>query len=246
MDWLLQADVWAALLSLTALEIVLGIDNVVFISILVESLPVKRQPAARVLGLGLAMFTRIGLLFSITWMMQLTAPILTLSGIVISGRDLILIAGGLFLIIKSVSEIHERLEGPQERTIKRRRSSFGGVVTQIVLLDIVFSLDSVITAIAMANQLAIMVAAVVLGVGFMMLFAGAISRYIDGHPTMKMLALSFLVFIGVALVADALDHHIPRGYIYFSMAFAVGVEMLNLRVRKRTSRRGKKARAEQA
>lgn len=233
MEWLMDPQAWMALLSLTVLEIVLGIDNVVFISILVDDLPPGRQQSARVTGLLLAMFMRIGLLFSLTWMMRLTSPIFTVAGNAVSGRDLILLAGGLFLIIKSVSEIHERLEGVGTRTIRRRSSSFSGIVAQVVLLDVVFSLDSVITAIAMANRLAIMIVAVMLGVAFMIGFSGSIASYLDRHPTMKMLALCFLVFIGVALVADGLDQHIPRGYIYFSMAFAIAVEMLNNKIRKR-------------
>jgi predicted tellurium resistance membrane protein TerC len=235
MEWISDANIWLALVTLTFLEIVLGIDNVVFISILTDALPDYRQNKARLVGLALAMFTRVALLFSLTWMMRLTDPIFSVYSIEISWRDVILILGGIFLIGKSVHEIHDKLEGLEHRTVKKQSSSFAGVVTQIVILDIVFSLDSVITAIGMASQLAVMVAAVILGVGFMMLFAGAIGEFIEKHPTMKMLALSFLVLIGVSLVADALDQHIPKGYIYFAMAFSIGVEALNLRSRKRRS-----------
>jgi len=212
---------------------VLGIDNIIFISILAGKLPSHQQEKARIIGLGLAMFTRIGLLFSLTWLMGLTAPLFSLLGKEISGRDIILITGGLFLLGKSTMEIHEKLEGEEGHDSARAAASFAGVLIQIMLLDIVFSLDSIITALGMASQLAVMVAAVVIAVGFMMLFSAAISGFVDRHPTIKMLALSFLILIGVALIGDGFDMHIPKGYIYFAMAFSVLVEMLNLRLRRR-------------
>ncbi len=233
MDWLFSPEVWAAFLTLTALEIVLGIDNIIFISILADKLPKRQRREARIIGLGLAMFTRIALLFSLTWMMRLTAPLFTVLQQDISGRDLILIAGGLFLIAKSTLEIHGKLEGEEGRSAGRSAASFAGVLVQIALLDIVFSLDSVITAIGMVDRLAVMVAAIVIATAFMMLFAGAVSAFVDRHPTVKMLALSFLVLVGVVLVADGFDMHVPKGYIYFAMAFSVLVEMLNLRIRRR-------------
>jgi len=222
-----------ALVTLTALEIVLGIDNIIFISILAGKLPVHQRNRARIIGLGLAMFTRIGLLFSLTWLMGLTAPLFQVLGREISGRDLILVSGGLFLLGKSTLEIHEKLEGEEGRSSARAAASFGGILVQIMLLDIVFSLDSIITAIGMARQLSIMVAAVVIAVGFMMFFSGAVSAFVERHPTIKILALSFLILIGVALIGDGLGMHIPKGYIYFAMAFSVGVEMLNLRLRRK-------------
>lgn len=231
MSWLADPQVWLALITLTALEIVLGIDNIIFISIQAGKLSGELREKARLLGLGLAMFIRIALLFSLTWLMGLTAPLFSVFGNSISGRDLILIFGGLFLIWKSTMEIHEKLEGEEGFSSKQIASTFWAVITQILLLDIVFSLDSIITALGMANQLAVMIAAVVLAVGFMMLFSGKISAFVERHPTIKMLALSFLLLIGVALIGDGLDMHIPKGYIYFAMAFSVIVEMLNLRVR---------------
>jgi predicted tellurium resistance membrane protein TerC len=233
MDWITNPEAWIALVTLTGLEIVLGIDNIIFISILTGKLPRRQQAKARTLGLGAAMFTRIALLFSLTWLMKLTAPLFSLLSLEISGRDLILIAGGLFLLAKSTLEIHEKLEGEEEPSATIRNVSFSGVIIQILLIDIVFSLDSVITAIGMANQLGVMVAAVVIAVIFMMAFSGMVSDFVEQHPTLKMLALSFLLLIGVALVADGLGLHIPKGYIYFSMAFSVFVEMLNLKIRKR-------------
>lgn len=233
MHWLTDPQAWISLVTLTALEIVLGIDNIIFISILAGKLPAAQQPRARIIGLGLAMISRIVLLLSLTWVMRLTQPLFTVWRNEISGRDLILIIGGLFLLAKSTHEIHNKLEGEEEHGTTRVHSAFLGVLIQIMLLDIVFSLDSVITAIGMANHLAIMVAAVVMAVAFMMFFAGAISDFVHRRPTVKMLALSFLLLIGVALIADGLDQHIPKGYIYFAMAFSVFVEMLNLRLRSR-------------
>ena len=232
MDWITSPEAWIALLTLTVLEIVLGIDNVIFISILAGKLPVEQQAKARRLGLGLAMFMRIGLLFSLSLIIQLTAPLFTVLGEEISGRDLVLIVGGLFLLGKSTHEIHDRLEGEEGETAVRVKPSLTSILVQIMLLDIVFSLDSVITAVGMAEDLGVMIAAVVIAVGFMMAFAGPVSTFVDRHPTVKMLALSFLLLIGVALVADGLNQHIPKGYIYFAMAFSVGVELLNLRTRR--------------
>jgi predicted tellurium resistance membrane protein TerC len=231
MAWLTDPQVWMALVTLSALEIVLGIDNIIFISIQASKLPPHLQEKARLVGLGLAMFIRIALLFSLTWLMGLTSPLFTVLGNEISGRDLILISGGLFLIWKSTMEIHEKLEGEEVVSSANIGKSFGTVIVQILLLDIVFSLDSIITALGMASQLAIMVAAVAIAVGFMMLFSGKISAFVEKHPTIKMLALSFLLLIGVALIGDGFDMHIPKGYIYFAMAFSVLVEMLNLRLR---------------
>jgi predicted tellurium resistance membrane protein TerC len=236
MDWLSSPEAWIALLTLTVLEIVLGIDNVVFISILAGKLPQEQQAKARRIGLGLAMIMRILLLLSLTWIIKLTAPLFTVLGEEISGRDLVLIIGGLFLLAKSTREIHERLEGDEGEASVRLKPSLVSVLVQIMFLDIVFSLDSVITAVGMAEDLGVMVAAVVIAVGFMLVFAGPVSDFVDRHPTVKMLALSFLLLIGVALIADGLNQHIPKGYIYFAMAFSVGVELLNLRIR-----RGKEA-----
>lgn len=233
MDWLAQPETWIALLTLTALEIVLGIDNIIFISILAGKLPEHEQKKGRTVGLALAMITRILLLLSISWIMRLTEPWFTVFGQDISGRDLILFAGGLFLIAKSTHEIHDKLEGPATIGGKPRGpASFTGVVTQIMLLDIVFSLDSVITAVGMANQVAIMIAAIVIAVVVMMVSAGSISDFVLRHPTVKMLALSFLLLIGLTLVIEAFHQHIPKGYIYFAMAFSVFVEMLNIRMRR--------------
>ncbi|MFA6012066.1 MAG: TerC family protein [Desulfobacteraceae bacterium] len=235
MDWLMEPQSWIALITLSVLEIVLGIDNIIFISIQASKLPAHQQEKARLMGLGLAMFIRIALLFSLSMLMGLTAPLFTALGNEISGRDLILISGGLFLLWKSTMEIHEKLEGEElSSTASRVGATFGSVIVQILLLDIVFSLDSIITAIGMANQLAIMVTAVVIAVGFMMLFSGKISSFVEKHPTVKMLALSFLLLIGVSLIADGFGMHIPKGYIYFSMAFSVMVEMLNLKLRRST------------
>jgi predicted tellurium resistance membrane protein TerC len=232
MEWLTDPEAWIALLTLTALEIVLGIDNIVFISILVGRLPEKQRQRGRVLGLGFAMITRIGLLFSIAWLMTLEEPLFTFVGREISGRDLILIAGGLFLLWKSVHEIHGSLEGEEDEHVPAlAASSFAAIIAQIAIIDIVFSLDSVITAVGMVDHLAVMVLAIVAAVGVMMFAAKPIGDFVDNHPTVKMLALSFLTLVGVALIAEGWHYHIPKGYIYFAMAFSVGVEMLNLRVR---------------
>jgi predicted tellurium resistance membrane protein TerC len=231
----LTAEAVLALVTLTALEIVLGIDNIIFISILAGKLPPDQRSRARTVGLALAMGMRVLLLISLAWIMRLTSPLFEILGQEISGRDLILGIGGLFLIWKSVHEIHERLEGPAEEGHTTPDAiTFRGVLVQIALLDIVFSLDSVITAVGMANQISIMIAAVVISVAFMMFAAGAVSDFVERHPTVKMLALSFLLMIGVTLIAESLDQHIPKGYIYFAMAFSVLVETLNLRARRVT------------
>lgn len=232
MEWMTDPQVWMALVTLTALEIVLGIDNIVFISIQASKLPYHLQDKVRRIGLGLAMFIRIVLLFSLAWLMKLTEPIFTVFGNEISGRDLILIIGGLFLIWKSTVEIHERLEGEDMVSSKSFRTTFGSVLVQILLLDIVFSLDSIITALGMAEQLGIMIAAVIIAVAFMMVFAKKISVFVEQHPTIKMLALSFLLLIGIALIGDGLEMHIPKGYIYFAMGFSVIVEIFNLKTRR--------------
>lgn len=232
MDWIASPEAWIAFGTLLALEIVLGIDNVVFISILAGKLPANQQAKARYLGLALAMVTRIILLFSISWMVRLTAPLFTVFEMEISGRDLILIIGGLFLIGKSTHEIHQRLEGEQGQAAARVAPAFTSVIVQILLLDVVFSLDSVITAVGMVNQVSIMVAAVVVAVIVMILFAGAIGSFVERHPTVKMLALSFLLLIGMTLMAEGFDQHISKGYIYSAMAFSVFVEVLNLRAKK--------------
>lgn len=244
MEFLSSPEAWISLLTLTVLEIVLGIDNIIFISILSGKLPANQQKKGRQVGLALAMFTRILLLLSLTWVMTLTTPLFNLGSLVnvtdpewvqklaISGRDLILIVGGLFLIYKSTHEIHDKLESEEEKEIKGKVYSFTGVIIQILLLDIVFSLDSVITAVGMAEHVEIMIAAVVIAVIIMMMSAGAISNFVNDHPTVKMLALSFLLLIGVSLLAEGLDQHIPKGYIYFAMAFSILVEMLNLKMKK--------------
>jgi len=232
-DWITNPDIWISLLTLTALEVVLGIDNVIFISILAGKLPAEQQARARKLGLSLALITRIALLCSLAWMMRLTEPLVTFFDHGVSGRDLILLLGGLFLIGKSTHEIHGKLEGEDGAATSRAKPSFTSVIVQILILDIVFSLDSVITAVGMADVLGVMIAAVIIAIIVMLLFAASISAFVERHPTIKMLALSFLLLIGVALVADGLHHHIPKGYIYFSMAFSLGVEMLNLRMRKK-------------
>jgi predicted tellurium resistance membrane protein TerC len=231
-SWVSGAEGWIALATLTVLEIVLGIDNIVFISILAGKLKAGEREKARKLGLSLAMFIRIALLLSIFWVMSLTAPLFGALGQEISGRDLILIVGGLFLIAKSTHEIHEKLEGAEGAGSTKVVASFTGVIIQILLLDIVFSLDSVITAVGMADHVSIMIVAVVLAVGVMFVSAGPISDFVERHPTVKMLALSFLLLIGVSLIGEGLEQHIPKGYIYFAMGFSVFVEMINLRVRK--------------
>jgi predicted tellurium resistance membrane protein TerC len=232
MDWITDPQAWIGFATLTVLEIVLGIDNIVFISILADKLPREQQGRARIIGLGLAMLTRILLLLSLTWIIGLTAPLFSVLGQEISGRDLVLLLGGLFLLAKSTHEIHGNLEGEEGEISARVAPSFASVLIQIMLLDIVFSLDSVITAVGMVEEVGVMIAAVVAAIGFMMAFAGSISGFVSRHPTIKMLALSFLILIGVALIADGLGRHIPKGYIYFAMAFSVGVELLNLRARR--------------
>jgi len=232
MSWVTEPAAWVGFVTLVALEIVLGVDNVVFISILAGKLPAEQQGRARRLGLGLAMIMRILLLLSLTWIVRLTAPLFTLLEQAISGRDLVLIAGGLFLIWKSTHEIHGNLEGEEGEASTKVAPTLGAVLIQIMLLDVVFSLDSVITAVGMVDEIGVMIAAVVVSVGFMFIFAGSIGEFVERHPTVKMLALSFLLMIGVALIADGLDRHIPKGYIYFAMAFSVGVELLNLRAKR--------------
>lgn len=233
MEWLTDPSAWVALATLAALEIVLGVDNIIFISILVGRLPAHRRELARVIGLAAAMVTRIGLLFSITWVMSLTQPWFAVAGKAVSGRDLILLGGGLFLLWKSVHEIHNSLEGATDQSPAAVATTFGAVIAQIAVIDIVFSLDSVITAVGLVDEIDIMVIAIVLAVAVMLFAAKAISEFVDRHPTVKMLALAFLVMVGVALVAEGWGFHIPKGYIYFSMAFAIVVEMLNLRARGR-------------
>jgi len=234
MDWLTDPQIWIALATLTFLEIVLGVDNIIFISILSGKLPSKQQPKARRLGLLGAMLTRVALLFSLAWIIRLTRPWFTVLGQEISGRDLILILGGLFLLAKSTYEIHDKLEGEEGRASGRVAASFVSVIVQIMLLDIVFSLDSVITAVGMVDELWVMVAAVIVAVLIMMWSAEPISAFVHRHPTVKMLALSFLLLIGLSLLLEGFDHHIPKGYIYFAMGFSVFVESINLRVRKRS------------
>ena len=239
LDWIADPNAWIALATLTALEIVLGIDNIIFLSVLVGRLPVERRDVARRLGLGLAMGTRIALLLSLTWIMQLTTPLFTL-GQDISGRDLILIGGGLFLLWKSVHEIHNSLEGEDDEeggeSPRAKAAGFAGVLVQIALIDIVFSLDSVITAVGLADEVAVMVLAIVISVAVMMVAAKPIGDFVDAHPTIKMLALAFLVLVGVTLIVEGFDVHVPKGYIYFAMAFSIAVETLNIRLRKRRRR----------
>ena len=228
----LTGEALVALLTLTVLEIVLGIDNIVFISILAGKLPEEQQPRARNIGLLLAMGTRIILLFSLAWVIGLTEPLFEVFSVEISGRDLILLLGGMFLLFKATHEIHEKLEGEHGENVRKTQPSFTGVLIQIALLDIVFSLDSVITAVGMAEQLWVMVTAVVIAIGIMMIGAGPISSFVEKHPTVKMLALSFLLLIGMSLVAEGFEFHIPKGYIYFAMGFSVLVEVLNLQMRR--------------
>ena len=234
LEWLANPEMWIALGTLTALEIVLGIDNIIFISVLVARLPAAQRNLARRLGLGLAMVARLGLLFAISWIMGLTQPWFALLGNQISGRDVILIGGGLFLLTKATHEIHYSLEGVGEKDTAVLGSSLGMALVQISLLDIVFSLDSVITAVGMADHVSIMMAAVIIAVGVMLVSSRSIGEFVERHPTVKMLALSFLLLIGVSLLGEGLDQHIPKGYIYFAMGFSVFVEMINLRVRSKS------------
>jgi predicted tellurium resistance membrane protein TerC len=233
MDWITNIDIWIALLTLTTLEIVLGIDNIIFIAILAGKLPEGLQARARRVGLGLALITRVLLLLSLAWIIRLTAPLFTVFGHEVSGRDLILILGGLFLLAKSTYEIHDKMEGSAHGHGGSAASSFVGVIVQIMLLDVVFSLDSVITAVGMVDQVGVMIAAIVIAIGIMLVASGPISAFVDAHPTVKMLALSFLLLIGFSLLLEGFDRHVPKGYIYFAMGFSVFVEMLNLRLRDR-------------
>jgi predicted tellurium resistance membrane protein TerC len=230
-----QPEAWIAFLTLTALELVLGIDNIIFISILVDRLPKTQRDVARRIGLFLAMFMRIALLLVLSWIVGATAPLFSVLSYEISWRDIILIAGGLFLLWKSTKEIHHLLEGGEDGNGSVVAATFGAIIFQIIIIDIVFSLDSIITAVGMVDDVAVMIAAVVVSVGLMMVFASAIGEFVSDHPTIKMLALSFLIVVGVALIADGLDTHVPKGYIYFAMAFSVIVEMLNIRLRKKKS-----------
>ncbi len=234
MEWITQPQAWVALATLTAIEIVLGIDNIVFISVLVGRLPSGQRNKARTLGLALAMITRILLLLTLTWIMTLTTPLFTVFRNAISGRDIILLSGGLFLLAKSTHEIHASLEGKPTTSKSRVARNFISVLIQIAILDIVFSLDSVITAVGLADHIPVMIMAIVIAVGVMIISARAIGNFVDTHPTIKMLALSFLLLVGFSLMGEGLDLHIPKGYIYFAMAFSLGVEILNLKVRERT------------
>ncbi|WP_112102176.1 TerC family protein [Haemophilus influenzae] len=232
-EWITDPEAWVSLATLTALEIVLGVDNIIFISILVGRLPESQRQSGRIIGLGLAMLTRILLLMSLAWMMKLTAPLFTLFNQAISGRDLILLIGGLFLIIKSFGEIKEAINHQEHHNSEgKNKVSYFGVLIQIVVLDIVFSLDSVITAVGMASHLPVMILAIIIAVGVMMFAAKPIGAFVDTHPTLKILALAFLVLVGISLIAESLDIHIPKGYIYFAMGFSVVVEMINIRMRR--------------
>ena len=233
MEWISTPEAWIALLTLTALEIVLGIDNIIFISILVDRLPDHQQKKARLIGLGLAMIMRILLLLSLSWVMGLKETLFAVMGHEVSGRDLILLGGGLFLIWKSTQEIHHSLAGETEETQGTPQATMGAILVQIAILDIVFSLDSVITAVGMADEVGVMITAIVIAVGVMMFCAQAIGEFVENNPTIKMLALSFLILVGTALLGEGMHFHIPKGYIYFAMAFAVVVEMLNLKLRKK-------------
>ncbi|HZI87152.1 MAG TPA: TerC family protein [Pyrinomonadaceae bacterium] len=235
MEWVADPHSWIAFLTLVALEIVLGIDNIIFISILSGKLPAEQQPRARFIGLGLALIIRVLLLFSLSWVIGLTAPLFTVFEQAISGRDLILLAGGLFLMGKATFEIHENLEGEEGHASRRVKAGFISVIIQIIILDAVFSLDSVITAIGMVENVAIMISAVVVSIAFMMFFAAPVGTFVAKHPTIKMLALSFLILIGLNLIVEAFDVHVPKGYIYFAMGFSVFVELLNMRLRKKSS-----------
>ena len=239
MELLTQPEAWLAFVTLTVLELVLGIDNVIFIAILVDKLLTERREAARRTGLLVAMVMRVALLFVLSWIVGATAPLFSVLGNDISGRDLILIGGGLFLLWKSTREIDQLLEGESGHESSAVKATYQAVLVQIVIIDIVFSFDSIITAVGMAKHVSVMIAAVIAAVALMMVFAGGISRFVSSHPTVKMLALSFLFVIGVLLIADGFDHHVPKGYIYFAMAFSVLVEMLNIRVRRRTAPRAK-------
>jgi predicted tellurium resistance membrane protein TerC len=236
MELLTSPEAWIAFATLTALELVLGIDNIIFISILVDKLPKERREFARRLGLFMAMFMRIALLLVLAWIVGLVKPLFTVLGQEISGRDLILILGGLFLVWKSTTEIHGSLEGEEGHTAAAVKATFAAVILQIMIIDLVFSLDSIITAVGMVDDVRVMVAAVIASVALMMLFASPIGRFVSDHPTIKMLALSFLVVVGVVLIAEGFDHHVPKGYVYFAMAFSLGVEMLNIRMRKRAKK----------
>ncbi len=236
MELLMSPEAWIAFATLTALELVLGIDNIIFISILVDKLPPEKRELARRIGLFMAMFMRIGLLLVLSWIIGLVKPLFTVMGQAISGRDLILILGGLFLIWKSTGEIHQSLEGAEGHSSSAVKATFAAVILQIMIVDLVFSLDSIITAVGMVDEIAVMVAAVIASVVLMLVFAGAIGRFVSAHPSIKMLALSFLVVVGVVLIAEGFDHHVPKGYVYFAMAFSLGVEMLNIRMRKRSAK----------
>ncbi|SEF30833.1 TerC family protein [Variovorax sp. NFACC27] len=237
LELLTDPQVWIAFATLTALELVLGIDNIIFISILVDKLPLAQREFARRIGLFMAMFMRIGLLLVLAWIVGLVTPLFTVFSQEISGRDLILILGGLFLIWKSTSEVHQSLEGEHEQKQSAAKATFASVILQIMIIDLVFSLDSIITAVGMVDDVRVMIAAVIASVLLMMLFAGPIGRFVSAHPTIKMLALSFLVVVGVVLVAEGFDNHVPKGYVYFAMAFSLTVEMLNIRMRKKAARR---------
>jgi predicted tellurium resistance membrane protein TerC len=235
-ELLADPQIWIAFFTLTALELVLGIDNIIFISILVDKLPKEKQEFTRRLGLFLAMFMRIGLLLTLSWIVGMTAPLFSVLGADFSGRDLVLLAGGLFLLYKSVGEIHETFEGATGTKDTVVKSTFYGIVLQIMVIDLVFSLDSIITAVGMVDEIAVMIAAVIVSVALMMFFAGPIGRFVSAHPTIKMLALSFLVVVSVVLIAEGFGHHVPKGYIYSAMAFSVVVEMLNIRLRRHSTR----------
>jgi predicted tellurium resistance membrane protein TerC len=234
-ELLSNPQAWMAFATLTALELVLGIDNIIFISILVDKLPLEKRELARRIGLFMAMFMRIGLLLVLAWIVGLVKPLFTVLNQDISGRDLILILGGLFLIYKSTTEIHQSVEGEEGHSAAAAKATFTGVILQILVVDLVFSLDSIITAVGMVDDVRIMIAAVIASVALMMVFATAIGQFVSRHPTIKMLALSFLVVVGVVLVAEGFNHHVPKGYIYFAMAFSLGVEALNIRMRKKRS-----------
>ncbi|MFM9991204.1 MAG: TerC family protein [Burkholderiaceae bacterium] len=232
MEIITSPEAWIAFATLTALELVLGIDNIIFISILVDKLPLEKRELARKIGLFMAMFMRIGLLLFLSWIVGLVQPMLTILGHAISGRDAILILGGLFLIWKSTTEIHQSIEGNKHEHSSSTKNTFASVILQIMVIDLDFSLDSIITAVGMVDQVEIMIAAVIVSVGLMMVFARAIGEFVSNHPSIKMLALSFLVVVGIVLIAEGFEHHVPKGYIYFAMAFSVCVEMLNIKFRK--------------